>query len=185
MKFNIKEIGLEGRTFARTLDPARVHHLLQQAGVESVSSDRCAVAFQLEVRPIEGALVVRGSISGTFQLTCGRCLGLATITVDDPDLRLTYLPRAETEPVEEEQLSLEDLDTYTFSGEEIDLEPLVREQLVLAIPMAPQCKDDCKGLCSGCGADLNLKACDCSASVAPTTPWKEAISQIKENKADS
>ena len=45
--------------------------------------------------------------------------------------------------------------------EEIDLEQSLREQLILSLPYAPLCKENCRGLCSRCGADLNAGDCKC------------------------
>ncbi len=48
-------------------------------------------------------------------------------------------------------------------GEHVDLDDLVREQILLALPTRQLCRDDCKGLCPTCGANLNQTTCDCSA----------------------
>jgi uncharacterized protein len=79
---------------------------------------------------------------------------------------------AEAEPVadvedKEEPLAEGDLDLFGYDGENIDLEPLFREQFVLAIPYAPLCKDDCLGLCSQCGTDLNKGTCTCEKPIDP------------------
>jgi uncharacterized protein len=65
------------------------------------------------------------------------------------------------------ELAEDDLDLYTYEGEEVDLSPLFREQVVLAVPFAPLCSEDCKGLCPQCGADRNLERCDCKPPVDP------------------
>ena len=54
-----------------------------------------------------------------------------------------------------------------FSGERIDLEPLFREQFVLAIPYAPLCSETCKGLCPQCGIDRNTDSCACEPPIDP------------------
>lgn len=60
---------------------------------------------------------------------------------------------------------LEDADSEPFDGKTIQLDPIIREQLVLALPVAVLCKDDCKGLCTVCGQDLNEKECGCERKV--------------------
>lgn len=65
------------------------------------------------------------------------------------------------------ELADDDLDLYSYDNEEIDLTPLFRDQVVLAVPFAPLCKEDCKGLCPQCGADRNLEPCDCKPPVDP------------------
>ena len=65
------------------------------------------------------------------------------------------------------ELTDDDVDLYGYDGEEIDLTPLFRDQVVLAVPFAPLCSEDCKGLCPQCGADRNLETCDCKPPVDP------------------
>ena len=68
-----------------------------------------------------------------------------------------------TEPA----LSAEDLDVFAYDGERIDIEPLFREQFVRFVPYAPLCAEDCKGLCSQCGIDLNSGTCSCEKPIDP------------------
>jgi len=67
--------------------------------------------------------------------------------------------------------SPEDLDPgYEISEGQIDLDTLLRDALVPAVPVAPHCRDDCAGLCATCGADRNLEDCDC-VEVVSDTRW--------------
>jgi uncharacterized protein len=129
---------------------------------------------------------VRGHIEGWLEVACSRCLGTARVPVDER-LAITYLPKAQLpgeadvheedergarddEPGEEElgaELADEDVDLYGYEGEEVDLAPMIREQLVLAVPFAPLCIEECKGLCPQCGADQNREACRCEPLVDP------------------
>ena len=64
----------------------------------------------------------------------------------------------------------EGADEEVFTGKEIDLDPILREQVVLALPGYPLCKESCKGLCSSCGANLNERECGCERRV-PDPRW--------------
>lgn len=64
-----------------------------------------------------------------------------------------------------------------FEGREIDLAPILREQLLLALPMALACREDCQGLCTVCGADLNKGECGCDRK--PLDPRWAALKDIK------
>ncbi len=64
-----------------------------------------------------------------------------------------------------------------YDGEEVDVSPLIREQLLLALPTRPLCQEGCRGLCPQCGANLNLNSCDCSA--AKFDPRLEALRSLK------
>jgi uncharacterized protein len=67
--------------------------------------------------------------------------------------------------------SPEDLDPgYEISEGQIDLDTLLRDALVPAVPVAPHCRDDCAGLCVSCGADRNVENCNC-VEVVSDTRW--------------
>ena len=76
-----------------------------------------------------------------------------------------YRPRPDGEPPDEDE------ETYPLSGEQLDLAPLVHDALLLELPIAPLCRDDCAGLCAACGADLNEEACGCD-QVAVDPRWE-------------
>jgi len=63
---------------------------------------------------------------------------------------------------EDVELAEEDLISATYEGDEIDFTREITEQVILAIPFKPLCSEDCKGLCSNCGAELNISNCACS-----------------------
>lgn len=65
--------------------------------------------------------------------------------------------------------------------QEIDLTPFIEEYLVLSIPMKVVCAEDCKGICPGCGADLNKEACKCTKKVHD--PRWQKLYDLLENKA--
>jgi uncharacterized protein len=55
----------------------------------------------------------------------------------------------------------EEDEPYLYSADEIDLAPMLREQVILAEPMQPLCREDCQGLCGVCGQDFNVGQCGC------------------------
>lgn len=101
---------------------------------------------------------VTGTISGMLRLRCSRCLvDYAELFEQDVD-EIFYLGT----PPEEEG--------YQVQGESIDLEPMVRDLVVLTIPINPVHNADCRGLCAMCGADRNVV--DCGHDTEPTdTRW--------------
>jgi uncharacterized protein len=64
----------------------------------------------------------------------------------------------------EHALHEQDLGELYIEEEVLETDPILIEQLQLNVPMKPLCRDDCKGLCSGCGADLNDGVCTCAES---------------------
>ena len=101
-----------------------------------------------------------GRVQTTLELSCSRCLEPFTLPVDQTfDLR--YQPHVANTGEGERQIEEDDLTTAFYENDEIDLGQLMREQFYLALPMKPLCRDDCHGLCSVCGANLNKTTCDC------------------------
>jgi len=106
----------------------------------------------------------QGSLVGELEGCCSRCLESYVFSLDSKfDFVLNPDPPKSNQKVEE--LSREDLGLSYYSTEEINLAPLIREQVMLALPTRPLCNENCRGLCGGCGANLNHEACACSASV--------------------
>ena len=117
-----------------------------------------------------------GKVTGWLEVACSRCVGPVRITLDEP-VRVTFMPRHELaataadeddaddgddDDEEGADVAAEDIDVFPYDGEKIDLEPLVREQYVLAVPFAPLCREDCAGLCPQCGIDKNHEKCSCA-----------------------
>jgi uncharacterized protein len=101
-----------------------------------------------------------GRVETTLELPCSRCLEPFTLPIDQAfDLR--YQPHSSNTGEGEREIEEDDLTTAFYDNEEIDLGQLMREQFYLALPMKPLCRDDCRGLCPVCGANLNRETCDC------------------------
>jgi len=141
--------------------------------------DAGAAEADLDLVAERDHVFARGSLRGWMEVACSRCVGPVRIAVDER-LAVTYM-RSDVAPSQDEEAEVEinedDLDVYTYEDDEIDLEPLLREQLILAIPYAPLCKEDCKGLCSQCGADLNVAPCNCDREASD--PRLAALKKIK------
>jgi uncharacterized protein len=119
-----------------------------------------------------------GTFKGEVTVACSRCVEPVHLPIDEK-LRVTFMPRHElpdegdedapAEPAEGEgaEVTEEDLDLFPYDGDVVDLEPLFREQFVLAVPFAPLCREDCKGLCPQCGIDRNTGTCSCEPPIDP------------------
>jgi uncharacterized protein len=101
-----------------------------------------------------------GRVQSTLALSCGRCLDDFALPVDLP-FDLLYLPHQTHVGDEEVEVEDDDLSTAFYQGDQIDLGQLVLEQFYLALPMKPLCRESCRGLCPGCGTNLNTATCSC------------------------
>lgn len=99
-----------------------------------------------------------GALSGTVQLECRRCLVDVTAAVNG-DVNFLFAPAGDP-TVEDDP----DVFSYDPGARELDIAPAVREGWLLEVPAFVQCREDCKGLCLSCGADLNAGDCDCGAT---------------------
>ena len=116
------------------------------AGLVRVQDD---VHLDLTLEAIDGGVLVRGRFSGEIAGQCRRCLK----DVAQPlDLEGSELYRPPSDVWEE---------GYVIKDATIDLEPMVRDTVGLNLPTSPLCRQECAGLCSRCGADLNEGPCDC------------------------
>ena len=126
--------------------------------------DGAPVAVDVELDALGDGVVVHGTVSAPWEATCRRCLqparGQAVAVVEE-----VYQVR----PTSEE--------AFTFDGDAIDLAPLVRENLLVELPLAPLCRDDCAGLCPLCGADRNAEPCGCETR--PSDPRWDALEALK------
>ncbi len=103
-------------------------------------------------------LELRVRTTYTLELTCARCLEKFRQRFEEENL---YLLQIGSPPPEEEEkpLTTQDILLFFVPVEELDTLPILRETVLLSIPMKPLCKPDCKGLCPVCGANLNREQC--------------------------
>jgi uncharacterized protein len=107
-------------------------------------------------------ILVRGRLAGRFGLDCSRCLEAFSAPLQT-DFDLLLVPGPEKVSAEGEELAAPDLDLDFYTGEVVDLESIIREQIILMLPLKPLCTETCRGLCPGCGANLNREPCSCPA----------------------
>lgn len=142
-------IGLPGTS--RTVDVAEPVSGLRTE-LAHVPDDRPVGAHLLAESLVEGVLV-GGTLSGVQVVRCARCLASS----DQPfsiEVQELFAPGASATD-----------DEYPIVEGFLDLEPMIRDAVVLAMPLAPLCRPDCLGLCSRCGEDRNLDECTCPPEV--------------------
>lgn len=105
---------------------------------------------------------VEGHVDATTAVECDRCLKPVQLPVS-ADFALEYITGADYESSSAAALSEEELSVSVFDGESIDVDEIVKEQILLAVPARTLCQEDCKGICPECGIDLNTGQCDCAA----------------------
>lgn len=116
---------------------------------------------RLSVRRRGRDVFVQGEIRATFWFECSRCLERFRQTLEIAVSQMLRPSDAVRSSAREIELNADDLEAATYDGEDILLENIVEEHLLLSVPMQPLCDEGCKGLCPGCGANLNGGPCGC------------------------
>jgi len=127
------------------------------------------------------SIVARGKFGTVVELTCSRCVNLYRMTVKAPiEEGFPLVCRGpETPPGADEEDLPEDEKDPLFVDNVFDLEELLRQQIVIAVPIKPLCSEECKGLCPNCGKNLNEEPCECP-SAAGESPFATLASLIDE-----
>jgi len=140
--------------FVRTFQPEEV------ADASDTYRVVAPIDLAFEIHKDKDMFRLVGSVASELELPCSRCLEPLRLPVAARfDLR--YLPVAKAAVDTEREVDEDDLGTSYYRNDEIDLNELLREQFYLVLPMKPLCQEDCRGLCSQCGTNLNTGACAC------------------------
>ena len=111
------------------------------------------------VRNTAGVLVMTGDIHTTIHGVCDRCAADFTQNVGFP-INVVLVTELSNEENEDEWV-------FPLEGDSADLEDIVRTVFVLNMDSKLLCKPDCKGICGGCGKNLNVEACSCQKELDP------------------
>lgn len=131
----------------------------------TVVADDGPVAVDVVLEAVPLAVIAHGEVSAPWLGECRRCLQPVTGQV-----------HVEVREVFEETPDPEQ--TYPLTGDQVDLEPLARDAVLLELPLAPLCTEDCLGLCPQCGANRNEGDCGC-VSDASDPRWA-ALDALRE-----
>jgi DUF177 domain-containing protein len=132
------------------------HEFVARGPAETDVFPEAMVSVDVRLQSFIGGLRAVGRVEAPWHGVCRRCsapvLGRSSVAVDERFV----LERA---PDDEE--------TYLIEGDVADLAPLAHDAILLDLPLAPLCREDCRGLCPQCGVDRNEDACACRAPLDP------------------
>lgn len=175
IRVRLEDIGPEGVALALDLEP----RALDLADSLDVRFCRNMTARATIIKAGKKLRVSLG-LDFVLLLPCSRCL-VETEHRFSESADFVFMSATAT-LFPEQRLEEEDFTTQFFSGEEIDLAPLLREMVILAIPIKPLCKPDCRGLCPVCGADRNHERCEHTQENEPTDPRWEGLRELRKNR---
>lgn len=178
MKLRIDDITAESRDLSFAEAEGEINRALAKGPISEYQLVR-PVQVELAYYRAGTELFLQGTVEAATSANCARCAeDFATTT--RREFRYVLAPKSlgvETET----GLRQEDLEFTLYDGDEVDLTPLVREQVLLALAERPLCREDCAGLCARCGANLNLGRCDCRVEMA--VPRLAVLRSLKVGRA--
>ena len=120
---------------------------------------------------------LRGRLSTRLELQCARCLEPVQQDVAR-EFELLYRPLGADAGRDELSVTAAEAEIGYYQGDGILLEDVLREQVLLALPLKVTCREDCKGLCPHCGKNLNEEQCSCN--VPMEDPRWAALKEIRD-----
>lgn len=187
MVVNVDQIPPEGLT----LDEPVTAALLKEAMAGTSFAPTKDTTLHARFEKVSGGVLLRGKFPLSVQGPCKRCV--TDVKLELPvEFTLNLIPESlargddyveEGEGDDDQKgerggtFSLKDADEELFNGKQIELDPIVREQVLLALPMDLLCKEACKGLCAQCGTNLNEQQCSCEQK--PVDPRLAVLKNIK------
>jgi uncharacterized protein len=177
MRIEVETLTEKARPFEHTYQPEEV----------SLEDDLAHLASEVKVsgsaRRKGEEVRLRGEIKTDVEILCDRCLAATRMPLE-VEFDTGFIPQeAEAVKAENVELLTEDLGIAAYEGGAVDLDELVREQILLALPSRYLCREQCKGLCQKCGADLNAGQCSCEQG--EVDPRWSALAGWKDKSRES
>jgi uncharacterized protein len=178
MEFLISELEREPVEFDLQLQPGAIHF-----GEEVELKGPLATSGRAEVihehrgpKEVVPDIRLRGRYAGAFEVPCARCLEPVEVPVS-AEFDLLFRPVGADSDSPERSITASETEIGYYQGDSLLLEDVLREQVLLSLPVRTLCKPDCKGLCPRCGANRNLQPCSCDEG--NTDPRWEALTGLR------
>ncbi len=185
MEFKISELEKDPIEFDLEMPPGAV-----DLGTEAEQHGSLAASGRAEVihehrgpKDIVADIRLRGRFAGNFQVPCARCVEPVEIPLA-ADYDLIFRPAEADAEATERSITAPETEIGYYQRDSLALEDVLREQVLLSLPVRTLCKPDCKGLCPNCGADRNSQTCSCAGN----DPRWEALAGLRsriESKENS
>lgn len=157
MRIELEKLEETGNAFAHRYEPEEI--VLDEEHVRLTHPPEVEGRVHRSGREVH----LRGKLNARAEVDCDRCLKTVALPVET-NFDAAYVTVEDYARSEAAELQEEDLSLSVFDGETIDVDELVREQLLLALPARALCGEQCQGLCQACGADRNTNPCDCHST---------------------
>tara|TARA_Y100000588_G_scaffold219709_1_gene233623 strand:+ start:746 stop:1276 length:531 start_codon:yes stop_codon:yes gene_type:complete len=128
---------------------------------------------------IEDHISFSGKLHSILQVACTRCLNLFPYAIE-AEIKVYFIPLGKESSLGNEiEIKETDIEQEIYEGSTVDLRRSVRDQVLLEVPLMHSCREDCKGICSECGSDLNSSQCECQ-NEGQIDPRFAVLKEIKD-----
>ena len=171
MFLDVKELAVRKLRFRKSYHPGAID--FHSAEIKQVAPLEVTATAEL----LEGQIRIEGELETKIEMVCARCLEPVVEDVSR-SFDLFYAPLPKGPKPKEDRLKDDDTEIGFFEGNGLFLADVLREQVLLALPVKVICQSDCRGLCPSCGANLNHEECRCEthasdARLAPLARLKQ------------
>ncbi len=177
MDFKVRELEQEPVDFDLELASGAIDfgEEAEQTGLLAASGRAEVIHEHRGPREIVPDIRLRGRFAGKFLVPCARCVEPVEIPLAaEFDLIFRLIGADAGAP--ERSITAPETEIGYYQKDSLALEDVLREQVLLSLPVRTLCKPDCKGLCPRCGLNRNLQNCSCD--VGPSDPRWEALSGL-------
>lgn len=157
MRIRVEEIRETARSLDFSEEVEELNELLSRSDPVDYQFERAADVHVSHYRCGED-LLFDGSYATTVAGTCSRCLESYPFALDR---HFSFVLKPAPEGAADADSKEGDRALGFYSGDEVDLSPLLREEMILSLPTRPLCREDCPGLCPQCGRHRGRGSCDC------------------------
>jgi len=134
-------------------------------------------SYSADFIPTDAGLYLDVNFSYAYQTPCARCLE-STKGWGKGKAGIQLIRHSTDALAEEAELTDDDMGICYVEEDEVDLEEIIRQEVMFCLPVRVVCSDDCKGLCSVCGVNLNQGKCNCEKASDPR--WS-GLNKLKNN----
>ncbi|MGA9061597.1 MAG: DUF177 domain-containing protein [Terracidiphilus sp.] len=178
MEFKISELEREPVEFDLKLKPSAIDFgdEAEQMGDLTTSGRAEVIHEHRGPREIVADIRLKGRYAGNFEVPCARCIEPVEIPLA-AEFDLIFRPLGADAGAPERSITASETEIGYYQKDSLLLEDVLREQVLLCLPVRTLCRPDCKGLCPRCGANRNTQPCSCEAD--PVDPRWQALTGLR------
>jgi DUF177 domain-containing protein len=178
MLITVADLQVDPVEFDQHFSPEMIEYgpAIQQVGILDAKGCADLIVEHRGPKQLVPDIRVRADYSGRFEVPCARCVEPVEHALGR-SFDLLYRPIGVDANGAERAISTSETEIGYYNGDGLVLEDVLREQVLLSLPEKTLCRADCKGLCPGCGRNLNTEQCSCASTEADTR-WS-ALSDLR------